>query len=130
MRCPALTWPDDRLDGGSSTHLAADGGADAADLAADPDAEFVRVVVAAIALVDMDAAGIDAGQHLQPGDHRSERVPVVRVAVQRLGVQHELTAPGAAPALILEANLGREIENWPKRSCSSALPSMRQRMSR
>jgi hypothetical protein len=79
-----LEMADDRLDGGSSTHLAADGGGDGAHLAADPDAEFVRMVVAAIALVDMDAAGLDAGQRLQPGDHRPERVPVERVAVQRL----------------------------------------------
>jgi putative transposase len=39
---------DDRLDGGPTLHLATDGSGDAAHLAADPDAEFVRVVVAAI----------------------------------------------------------------------------------
>jgi hypothetical protein len=74
---------DDGLDRGSAAHLAADGGSDTAHLAADPDTEFVRVAVAAIALVDMNAAGLDAGQRLQLGDHRPERVAVIRVAVQR-----------------------------------------------
>jgi hypothetical protein len=67
---------DDWLDGGSS-NLPADGGGDAAHLAADPDTELVRVAVAATILVDVDATGLDAGQRLQPGDHRPERVTVV-----------------------------------------------------
>src|SRR6266851_721783 len=41
---------DDGLDGGAALHLATDGGGDAAHLAADPDPELVRVVMAAIAL--------------------------------------------------------------------------------
>ena len=63
-------------------------------LAADPDAELLFVIVAAIALVDMDAAGLDAGQLLQLGDDRPQRVAVERIAVQGLGVQHELAAFG------------------------------------
>jgi hypothetical protein len=42
---------DHWLDGGSASHLAADGFGDTADLAADPDLETVGIVVAAIALV-------------------------------------------------------------------------------
>jgi hypothetical protein len=52
---------NDRLDRGAVAHLAADRGGDAVHLAADPDAERVCVVVPAIALVDMDAAGLDSG---------------------------------------------------------------------
>jgi hypothetical protein len=59
-----LEMADDRLDGGSALHLAPDGGGGAADLAGDPDPELVGMVVAAIALVDMDAAGFDAGEPL------------------------------------------------------------------
>jgi len=140
---------DDGLDRGSPPHLAADGGGDAAHLAADPDAELVWVVVAAIALVDVDAPGLDAGHRLHVFDHRSERMAVEGVAVQRLGVEHELTALGrgcrrrdrdlaaefvrrprlafadafdlgrvqrvdlgAALAMILEADLEGEVEQW------------------
>ena len=52
------------------------------------------VVVAAIAFVDMDAAGLDPGQLFELGDHRTQGVAVKRVAVQRLGVQHKLAAFG------------------------------------
>ena len=45
-----LDVPNDRLDRSAVTHLAADRGGDTAYLAADPDAEFLGVVVAAIAL--------------------------------------------------------------------------------
>src|SRR4051794_1784169 len=89
-----LEMADDRLDGGSALHLAANGLGDAADLAADPDPELVRVVVAAIAPVDVNAAGLDARQLLDRGDDRAEGVPVVRIAVQRLRMQYELTAFG------------------------------------
>src|SRR5437773_8648437 len=52
---------DDWFDGGSPPHLAANGFGDALNLAADPDAELLFVIVAAITLVDMDAAGLNAG---------------------------------------------------------------------
>jgi hypothetical protein len=42
----------------------------------------------------MDAAGLDAGQLLDPGDDRAEGVPVEGIAVQRLGMEHELAAFG------------------------------------
>lgn len=77
---------DDRLDGGAALHLAADRSGHPSDLARDEDPEAVRVGVAAIAAVDMDAADGDAGERLQAGDHGSEGVAVERVAVQRRGV--------------------------------------------
>ncbi len=48
----------------------------------------------AIALVEVDAAHLHAGDLLHPGDDGPQRVPVIGVAVQRLGVEHELAAPG------------------------------------
>src|SRR5262249_21433977 len=89
-----LEVANDRLDRGTAAHLAADRGSDAAHLAADPDAEFVCVVVTAIALVDMDAAGLDPGQRFQFGDHRPQSVAIKGVVVQGLGVQHKLAAFG------------------------------------
>jgi hypothetical protein len=52
---------DDWFDGGSPPHLAANGFGHALNLAADSDAELLFVIVAAITLVDMDAAGLNAG---------------------------------------------------------------------
>jgi len=42
--------------------------------------------------VDMDTASLHAGELLHVGDHGAERVPVEGIAVQRLGVEHELSA--------------------------------------
>ncbi len=42
----------------------------------------------------MDAPRPDAGQRLQILDHRSERVAVIRIAVQRLVMEDELAAFG------------------------------------
>ena len=57
-----LHMPNDRLNRGTTTHLAADWRGDVLHLAADPDAELLGMVVAAIAFVDVDAAGLDPGQ--------------------------------------------------------------------
>src|ERR1700730_12920247 len=89
-----LKMADHGLDGRSTSHLAADGLGDTADLAGDPDLEPVRMVVAAVALVAMDAADCDTCELFQIGDDGTECVAVIGVAVQRLGVQHELPAPG------------------------------------
>ena len=89
-----LDVADDGLDGGPASHLAADGLGDPAHLARDPDPELVRVVVAAVALVDVDAPNLDAGQLLHLGDNGAEGVAVVGIAVQRLGVEHELATLG------------------------------------
>src|SRR5207237_10073865 len=85
---------DDRFDGGAAPHLATDRFRDPAHLAADPHPELLFVIVTAVPLVDMDAAGLDAGLLLQFGDDRSQRMAVKRVSMQRLGVQHELAAFG------------------------------------
>src|SRR5215469_3258896 len=54
-----LEMADNWLYGSAAPHLAADRGGDPADLAGDPDPEPVRVIVAAIPLVDVDAAVLD-----------------------------------------------------------------------
>ena len=51
------------------------------------------MVVAAIALIDVDAAG-DAGQLFQIGDDGPQRMAVIWVAVKRLGMEDELAALG------------------------------------
>src|ERR687898_404814 len=87
-----LEVADHGLNGGAAAHLAEDGFGDMADLAADPDPEPVGIVVTAIALVAVDAADGDTCGLFEIGDDRAERVGVVRVAVQRLWIQHELAA--------------------------------------
>lgn len=87
-----LDVADDGLDGRATLHLAADGSRDAADLTRDPDPEPMRVIVAAIPFVDMDAASLHASELLHVGDHGAERVPVEGIAMQGLGMEHELSA--------------------------------------
>src|SRR2546429_6570165 len=89
-----LEVADDGFDGGAPAHLAADGLGDTPNLAADPDLEPVRIVVAAIALVAVDAADRDTCKLFEIGDDGAESVAIIWVAVQRLGVQHELPAFG------------------------------------
>ena len=89
-----LDVTDDRLDRGASSHLAFDGGGGSSDLAGDKDAEAVRVVVAAIAFIDVDAPNLEARVLLDVGDSGPERMAVEGIAVKRLGVQDELTAFG------------------------------------
>src|SRR4030095_13662857 len=67
---------DDRLDGRSSFHLAPDGRGDPSRLAADPDPELVRVVMAAIALVDVDTVRLDAEELRHLSDGRAERMAI------------------------------------------------------
>jgi hypothetical protein len=66
---------DHGLGRGAALHLAADGGGEAAHLAADPDSELLRIGVAAIALVDVDAASLNAREPLQVVDHGSSVWP-------------------------------------------------------
>jgi hypothetical protein len=68
------------LDGGAPPHLAADGLGNPADLAADPDLEPIGIVVAAIALVALDAAHRNTADLFEIGNDRTERVAVMRVA--------------------------------------------------
>jgi hypothetical protein len=87
-----LDVADDGLDSRATLHLATDGSRDAADLPRDPDPEPMRVIVAAIPFVDVDAASLHAGELLHVGDHGAKRVPVEGIAMQGLGVEHELSA--------------------------------------
>jgi hypothetical protein len=54
----------------------------------------IGIVVAAIALIAADAMHRDPCEGLKIGNDRTERVTVVWIAMQRLGVQHELPAFG------------------------------------
>jgi hypothetical protein len=78
---------NDRHDRGAAAHLASDRGSDTAHSTTDPDAEFLRVVVAAIAFADVDTAGLDPG-HL--GDQTPNVWPSKKLSRQRLGVQDGL----------------------------------------
>jgi len=77
---------------GSTLHLTTDGRGDAADLTGDPDPEPMRVVVTAIAFVDVDAARLHAGELLHVGNDGAERVPVEGITMQGFGMEHELSA--------------------------------------
>src|ERR1700752_2045150 len=87
-----LDVADDGLDSRTTLHLAPDGSRDSADLPRDPDPEPVRGVVAAGPFVDMDAAGLHASGPVHVGGPGAERVAVEGIAVQRLGMEHELSA--------------------------------------
>jgi hypothetical protein len=88
----ALHVSDDGLDGGASPELALDGAVHAAALTREIDAERVGRVVALVSLVDVDALGGDAGERCGVREGGGERVAVVWVAVDRLGVDDELAA--------------------------------------
>ena len=115
-----LEVADHRLDGGPALHLAADGLGDAAHLAGDPDPKLVRMVVASITLVEVDAAGLDAGELLHLGNDGAECMAVVRVAVQRLGMEHELAALGFGHRGC-DADLAAELVRRPRFTLSDAL---------
>src|SRR5262249_39412686 len=89
-----LEVADDGFDGGAPAHLAADGLGDTPDLTADPDLEPVRVGGAGIGLGGVDAAERDHCKLFYIGDDGAESVAIIWVAVQRLGVKHELPALG------------------------------------
>src|SRR5947207_4669028 len=84
-----LGMADDRFDGGAAPHLATDRFRDPAHLAADPHPELLFVILTAVPLVDMDAAGLDGGLLLRFGDATAPRLAGKWAAMQRLGVQHE-----------------------------------------
>src|SRR2546423_15335115 len=87
-----LGMADDRFDGGAAPHLATDRFRDPAHLAADPHPELLFVIVTAVPLVDMDAAGLDARLLLPLRDDRVPRMGVKRGAMHRLGRQPQHAA--------------------------------------
>ena len=86
---------DHGLDCRATSEFAFDGAEDAALLTGDEDAARVGGVVAAIALVDIGALDGAAGELLGGIDDAAERMSIIGVARQRLGVEHEL-ATGCA----------------------------------
>src|SRR6266567_613700 len=82
----ALQVANDGFDGGATAHLAANGLGDTPDLAGDPDLEPVRMVVAAIALVAVDAADRNTCELFEIGDDGAECMAIIWVTVQRFGV--------------------------------------------
>src|SRR3984957_10571619 len=88
---------DDQFDRRAAAEFAFGSLGDATSLARDIDLELVtgRGVVAAIAAVGDDAGEVGADLGLDLRDHGGERVTVVGVAGQRLGMGDELTTLGA-----------------------------------
>ena len=89
---------DHGLDGGATSQFAFDDAEHAALLSGDENAVWVCGIAAAVALVDIGALDVAAGEPFGGGDDGAERVAVVRIAQQRLGVQDELTARRAGIA--------------------------------
>jgi hypothetical protein len=87
---------DDGLDGRAAPELTFDDTEYATLLTRDEDTAPAFSCVAAIALVDIGALDRAAGALLGRLDDVAERMPVTRIARQRLGVKHELTAPRAS----------------------------------
>jgi hypothetical protein len=86
---------NDGFDGRAAAQFALDDAEDAALLTGDEDAVRIGRVVAAIALVDIGALDRAAGELLGGIDDDRERVAVIGVVRQRLGMEHELAARSA-----------------------------------
>jgi len=90
MRCSALRWPMM----GSIAALRFISGLMAAVVRRTRPVIQTRILRVAVALIDVDALGLDAGQPDEIGDDGTERMAIKWIAVQRLGVQDELAALG------------------------------------
>ena len=86
---------DNGFDSRAAAQFALDDAEDATLLTGDEDAARIGCVVTAVAPVDIGALDCAAGELLGGIDDDSERVAVIRVARQRLGMEHELAAGGA-----------------------------------
>ena len=91
----SLHVSDDGLDCRATPQFALDDAEDTALLTRDKDATWIGRVVAAVALVDIGALDRAADELLSGVNDVAEGMPVIRVARQRLGVEHELAAGGA-----------------------------------
>ena len=94
---------DHGLDCRATPQFAPDEAEDAALLTGDKDATRIGRVVAAIALVDIGVLDRAAGELLGGIDDAAECVPVIRVARQRPGVEHELATGAQALVVTMEA---------------------------
>ena len=92
-----LEMPDHWFDGGAAAHLAFDLRRETAPLLGSVDFELVigRRVVAAVAGVGVQALDLIADQLFDRRDDLGERVPIIRIARQRLGMDGELAALAA-----------------------------------
>ena len=72
-----LQMSDDRLDRRSPLHLTFESGCGPAHLARDPDLEAVRVIVPAVALVDIGASDLNLGHGGDIGHCGRQRVAVI-----------------------------------------------------
>jgi hypothetical protein len=94
---------DDRLDGGAAAQLAADGGGDAALLAADENAGPIGIV-AAIAAIDIDTGDGGAGDPLDLFDLPGQGVAVIGIA-GKLCMPRTNCSPGACPLVVATETL-------------------------
>ena len=85
---------NDRLDAGAPFELSPDSGCDAALLALGVNLELVllRGVVALVSGIGEDAGKGCAGHRFDAGKDGLERMPIIGVSWQSLGVEDELTA--------------------------------------
>ena len=83
---------DDGLDGGAASQLALDGAEHAALLSGDEDTVWVSRIVAAVSFVDIGTLDLGPSEPLGVLDRGPQRVPIIRIARQCLGVQDELAA--------------------------------------
>ena len=86
-----LDVADERFDRGAASHFAFDGGRHAAFLACRVDFERMGEwrIVAAISGVSEKAVDVIADHGFHLWDHRGERVPVIGIAWQCLGMERK-----------------------------------------
>lgn len=85
---------DGGLDGRSPFQFPTHGGRQATLAAGDHHRSRAGIVVAAIALVDVDAVRVDAADLHRLIDRCCERVAIIRITLERFGRQHEALAVG------------------------------------
>ena len=78
------------------------------------------MIMASIALVDMDVAGLDAGELLHLRDEKAEGVAIVPIALQGFGVEHELAALGFGDRGC-DADLAAELGRRPRLAFTDTL---------
>ena len=86
----------------------------------DPEALLLRRSVALVAGIGDDPRELGPDRRLDRGDHAGQRVPVIRMAGQRLHVCHELPAP-AAPERGRDAHLDAELVGLVRLALADAL---------
>jgi len=111
---------DDGFDGGPTPEFLLDLAVDTALLPGAIDPVRLRRVVAAVALVDLDALDLAAGERLGFHDHVFQGVAVERIAGEGLGIEDEL-APFAPFVGRGERDLDAELVGCPGLALADAL---------